>query len=111
MGEPRVKVHTLPSGAGPHQHSQQQRLDLGVRQHLLVQEDVGLRHRHLAEVRVSDSLRFYGNRALSVASCAERQRAAGRCLTYIVVVLSYAPHLGRRGHAGLHLRSLWCFGV
>lgn len=38
------------------------------------------------------------------------ERWRGR-LTDLVVVLGHAPHLGRRGHPGLHLRSLWCFGV
>lgn len=49
-----------PAGL-PHQHSEQQRLDLRVRQHLLVQQHVGLGHGHLPQVRVSDPLRLYGD--------------------------------------------------
>lgn len=51
-------VSTLPRACGlfPHQHSEQQSLDLWVRQHLLIQQNVGLWYRHLAKVRVSNSL-------------------------------------------------------
>lgn len=54
----------VPTTAGrdirqrPHQHGEQQRLDLWVGQHLLVQQHVGLGHGNLAKVRVPDSLRL-----------------------------------------------------
>lgn len=43
------------------------------------------------------------------AGCGRRGRR--RTLTYLVVVLCYAPHLGRGGHPRLHLGPLWCFRV
>lgn len=50
-----------PHGVFPHQHSEQQSLDLWVGQHLLIQQNIGLRYRHLAKVRVSNSLCLYND--------------------------------------------------
>lgn len=41
-----------------HQHSKEQHLDLGVSEHLLIQQHIGLRHRNLAQMGVGYSLCF-----------------------------------------------------
>lgn len=48
-----------------HQYSEKQRLDLGVCKNVLIQEDIGFRHRHFAQMRVGYSLSFWNEKEVS----------------------------------------------